>query len=113
LHADFWKDERGHHHLLANDWTPGLHAYSRDGVNWTVSNDKPYVFQVEFQDGTAKAMSVRERPQLLLSKAGQPRFLSTSVQPEDHTVNDHTYTLVMKVNDVVGGVEEEADEATW
>ena len=85
--------------MLANDWTPGQHSFSRDGVNWTVAEDKPYTFAVPFTDGTNTTMRVRERPQLLLTRSGQPRYLSTSVQPGDHTVDDSTYTLVQAVVD--------------
>ena len=35
--------------------------------SWTVATDKPYTFEVEFKDGTNRTLSVRERPQLLLS----------------------------------------------
>jgi hypothetical protein len=70
----------------------GSHAYSRDGHRWTVSNTNPYTSLVNFSNGTSFDMRRRERPQLLLSGRGQPRYFSTGV--EDY--GDHTWTLVMK-----------------
>jgi hypothetical protein len=74
----------------------GSHAFSRDATNWTRSNDAPYTSTVYFSDGSKKAMHRRERPELLLSPTGQPRYFTTGVED----VSDHTYTLTMKVNAV-------------
>ena len=71
----------------------GRHAFSRDSVSWTSSSTPPYSGLVEFADGSSKVMSRRERPQLVLSETGQPRYFSSGVQDEA----DHTYTLVMEV----------------
>lgn len=100
-----WRDERGYWHMLMH--APlhskpqpnqgkliGAHAFSRDALNWTVSATPPYTSLVNFSNGTSFDMRRRERPQLLLSESGQPRYFSSGV--EDFA--DHTWTLVMKVN---------------
>jgi len=92
-----WQDERSHWHMLMHNMGGGgvgSHAYSRDAVNWVRSSTAPYTSTVTFTDGTSTNMHRRERPQLLLSSTGQPRYFSTGV--EDYA--DHVYTLVMKVN---------------
>ena len=71
----------------------GSHAYSRDGQNWMVSKTNPYTSLVTFSNGSSFDMRRRERPQLLLSDRGQPRYFSTGVED----FGDHTWTLVMKV----------------
>jgi hypothetical protein len=96
-------DERGHFHMLmhsptgtkpppGNGKSVGAHAYSRDALNWTVSKTNPYTTLVNYSNGTSFDMRRRERPQLLLSDRGQPRFFLSGV--EDYS--DHTWTLVMK-----------------
>ena len=44
---------------------------------------------------------------LLYGRAGRLTAKNGGFRPGQ--VNDHTYTLVMKVNDAAGGVEEEAE----
>lgn len=101
-----WQDERGHYHMLMHGGPApgkkyprtagqlvGAHAYSRDAVTWTTSATAPYTTLVNFTDGTSQDMHRRERPQLVLSDTGQPRFFSTGVED----VGDHTFTLVIKV----------------
>lgn len=94
-----WQDERGHWHILLHGSPQGGdgvggHAFSRS-VNgpWTLSMVAPYTQTVMFADSTTKNMRRRERPQLLLSPAGQPRYFSSGVED----VGQHTYTLVMRV----------------
>ncbi len=100
-----YRDERGHWHMLMH--APlhskpqphqgkliGAHAFSRDALNWKVSATPPYTSLVTFSNGSSFDMRRRERPQLLLSESGQPRYFSSGV--EDFA--DHTWTLVMKVN---------------
>jgi hypothetical protein len=72
----------------------GAHAFSRDALVWAVSKTNPYTTLVNFSNGSSFDMRRRERPQLLLSERGQPRFFSTGVED----FGDHTWTLVMKVN---------------
>ena len=71
----------------------GTHAFSRDAVTWAVADVEPYTLEVKFTDGSAKNMTKRERPQLLLSDNGEPLYFSSGVQDHD----DHTYTLVVKL----------------
>ena len=94
-----WQDERGYWHLLMHNMNErgviARHAFSRDGVtNWTSSKTPPYSSLVTFSDGSNKQMTRRERPQLLLTERGQPRYFSSGVQD----IADHTYTLVIAVN---------------
>ena len=102
-----WQDERGWYHMLMHGGPApgkkyprtagqlvGAHAFSRDAVSWTKSATAPYTTLVDFTDGSSKDMHRRERPQLLLSDTGQPRYFSSGVED----VGDHTYTLVIKVN---------------
>ena len=95
-----WQDERGHwhmlmHHLFNHVGDPvGAHAFSRDAITWTKSDVLPYTTFVPFSDGSSVNLTRRERPELVLSAKGQPRYLSSGAQ-EVH--GDHTYTLVMRV----------------
>jgi len=108
-----WQDERGHWHLLMHHLggyngvhePVGAHAYSRDAVHWTKSVVLPYTTFVPFVDGTAINMTRRERPELVLSGRGQPRYFSSGVQ-EVH--GDHSYTLVMRVAGQAAGEEHHA-----
>eukprot|EP01050_Picozoa_sp_SAG11_P016575 SAG11_NODE_2279_length_3579_cov_6.588506_2_plen_96_part_00 len=69
------------------------HAFSRDSITWVRSGTAPATGLVTYTDGSRKYMKRRERPQLLLSSTGQPRYYSSGVED----VADHSYTLVMKV----------------
>ena len=53
---------------------------------------------MNFSNGSSFDMRRRERPQLLLSDSGQPRLFSTGVEDFE----EHTYTLVMRVNSQKG-----------
>ena len=92
------KRKANHWHLLMHNMggsAVARHAFSRNGVsNWTSSAIPPYSRLVTFSDGSTKKMTRRERPQLVLSNRGQPRYFSSGVQD----VADHTYTLVIAVN---------------
>jgi len=102
-----WQDERGHWHMLMhgsparqNRGGAGGHSFSRsiDGP-WTLSTVGPYTKTVVFTDGTNIKMQRRERPQLILSESGQPRYFSSGVaDPTRKTSGVSTYTLVMRVN---------------
>ena len=72
----------------------GSHAWSRDAKNWTRSADQPYTSTILFSDGSTKTMHRRERPELLLSAKGQPRYFTSGVED----FKDHVYTLVLEVN---------------
>jgi hypothetical protein len=82
-------------HNMGEHGVVARHAFSRDGVaNWTSSKLPPYSTLVAFSDGSTKQMTRRERPQLVLSERGQPRYFSSGVQD----IADHTYTLVIAIN---------------
>lgn len=91
-----WQDERGHWHMLMHNMGGGVgsHAYSLDSKKWIRSDVEPYTNKVTFQDGSYTNMLRRERPQLLLDDDGRPLYFSTGVVDYE----DHSYTLVMKVN---------------
>ena len=66
----------------------GTHAFSRDGLRWTLLTTPPYTSLVNLSNGTSFDVRRRERPQLLLSDLGQPRYFSSGV--EDFA--DNTWT---------------------
>jgi len=99
-----WQDERGHWHMLVHTkgkdspqgFEDAAHLFSRDKSGpWTLSTVAPYTQKVQFADGTSKLLWTRQRPQLLLSPVGQPRFFSSAVQVDGKP--DRTYTLVVRV----------------
>ena len=81
------------------------HAFSRDAVTWTRSTTAPVTGLVTYTDGSKIYMKRRERPQLVLSQKGQPRYYSSGVED----VADHSFTLVMKVNSEPKGKIHRAD----
>ena len=78
----------------------GCHAYSRDGVSWTLSPTPAYGFAVAFDDGTNTTFTRRERPHLLLDPTtGAATHLINGVQPPRSLQpgggrGDASYTLV-------------------
>jgi len=91
-----WRDERQHWHMLMHNLgAAGVssHAYSRDGQTWTRATEEPYTKLVEFADGSRREMNSRERPELMLSAEGTPRYFVSGVTVDD----DYTYTLVVKL----------------
>ena len=93
-----WQDERRHWHMLMHNMQGplgvGSHAFSRDGVSWSRSATAPYTHAVTYEDGSVVKMGRRERPQLLLSDEGQPRYFSSGVELPN---GQEVYTLVMAV----------------
>ena len=78
----------------------GCHAFSADGVSWTLSSTPAYSLNVAFDDGTNTTFSRRERPQVLLDARGAPTHLVTAVQlPAAEQPRggrgDASYTLVV------------------
>jgi hypothetical protein len=97
-----WRDANDHWHVLRHDMSPdlpaGRHAFSRDGVAWSISTDLAYDGNVTFEDGSRVAFSKRERPHLLLDpRTRAPRALSTGVMQFSEHVDDHSWTLVQAV----------------
>jgi hypothetical protein len=91
-----WQDERGHFHMIMHNMggPVGSHAFSRDGVRWDRSATAPYTHTVTYEDSSVVKMGRRERPQLLLSGTGQPRYFSSGVELPG---GQEVYTLVMAV----------------
>lgn len=86
-----WRDHRGNFHCIFHKFTDehpscGGHAFSRDGFNWTLTNDWAYNTTVFLSDGSSVNFNRRERPHLLFEKAaddalgdGTPVMLFTSL----------------------------------
>lgn len=102
-----WHDGRRGWHLIAHglcDWRVpghngtdlyGLHAYSRDAVNWTVARDPatgfptlPWSKTVAWTNGSETYISRMERPQVVLDPETrtQPLYLATAVCPGGFSV---------------------------
>eukprot|EP01046_Picozoa_sp_COSAG06_P035349 COSAG06_NODE_3791_length_4900_cov_78.444074_5_plen_130_part_00 len=80
-------------HLLMHKYTPGsaapgwpgLHAFSRDGVEWQVSpqvdGKGAYSFLVPWEEGGSTLFARRERPELTVDPdTGTPLWLNTGCQ---------------------------------
>ena len=97
-----WQDARDHWHALFHDMAPdlpaGRHAFSADGLAWTLTAELAYTGAVEFEDGSSVAFTKRERPHLLLDPASRaPLALFTGVMQHPEHVDDHTFTLAQAV----------------
>ena len=89
-----WFDRHGHWHILFHVYSLAPfrqhherysgHAFSMDGLVWTFSDVEPYGGTVRFADGSVKAFSTRERPQLHFMDASRsvPTGLVTAVSPQ-------------------------------
>eukprot|EP01084_Bolivina_argentea_P091470 164667_1 len=92
-----WRDEQdGTFHLLMHGCTPinytgivdnmdptsaGRHAYSLDGLNWTLSPHYTYNTTICYDDGDCIEYGRRERPHLIFDiNTNQPIYLTTSIQ---------------------------------
>jgi hypothetical protein len=79
----------------------GCHAYSRDGLAWTLSSTPAYNYTVSFTDGSSTTFSRRERPQLVFDPAtGAPTHLINGVQlPKSEQPkggqDDATYSIIV------------------
>jgi hypothetical protein len=90
-----WRDVSGHFHALFHAWAPvdvGAHAFSRDGLHWTLSPTRAYGTIVQTASGGAVQYSRRERPHLVLDASRRPTHLLSAVggAPADTT---ETWTL--------------------
>lgn len=62
----------------------GGHAYSKDGLTWTLSTTIPFTTNVTWSDGKSETLNRRERPQLVMATDGvTPIALVTGVQKSD------------------------------
>lgn len=81
----FWQTSRGFHILLHGMCPTGVfnskYAYSFDGIRWTVSPIDPYVYTVQYEDGSEEVFLRCERPQLLFNNESQAIYLFTGVKP--------------------------------
>ena len=79
----------------------GCHAFSKDGLSWTLSSTSAYSFNVIFDNGKNTTFSRRERPQLVFDpKSGVPTHLINGVQlPQSEQPkggqNDYTYSIIV------------------
>lgn len=107
-----WHDPRGNFHALFHAFGDGCspsckndvggHAFSRDGASWTYASKEfgfaqngAYDLNVTLRNGSVVELFRRERPHLLLDKAGNPEYLTNGVQacPYDNQNGaDWTYT---------------------
>lgn len=97
-----WRDANNHWHALLHDMSPdlpaGRHAFSRDGLSWSITADLAYDGNITFADGSRVAFSKRERPHLLLDpKTRAPLALSTGVMQHPEHLDDHSWTCVQAV----------------
>jgi hypothetical protein len=72
---------------MSPDLPAGRHAFSRDGVEWVLTEQIAYNGTVAFADGSTTTFSKRERPHLLLDEAGNPSVLFTGVMQVRSAVN--------------------------
>ena len=102
-----YRGKRGSYHMLAHSlclaWPHctdvGGHASSADGIEWHYSSGAAFNTTVEFEDGTSRTFSRRERPELLHDpESGSPTHLITGVtEPGGAGRSDRSWTLVQPV----------------
>uniref|UniRef100_A0A7S2WTF9 EGF-like domain-containing protein n=1 Tax=Mucochytrium quahogii TaxID=96639 RepID=A0A7S2WTF9_9STRA len=87
-----WMSKRGTFHMLfhvedsrAYSSAPGLHAFSKDGLSWKVSNatQGAYSTTIHFRDGTQKRYYRRERPELVFNAHGDPVHFFSAAQDNE------------------------------
>ncbi|MFP5114655.1 glycoside hydrolase family protein [Bacillaceae bacterium C204] len=99
-----WKTKDGYE-LIAKDMEGnicheehgGIHAFSKDGVDWTVfENPKAYSRKVLWDDGSVQTMGSFERP-FLLFQDGQPThlFAATADGPGGFEKATETWNMVI------------------
>ena len=94
-----WQDARGHWHALSHVYTAARacgnssassitpecnyisgHLFSRNSINWTVSDVEPYSFNISYSDGSSAIVATRERPKLLFDlTTKEPTHIYTAV----------------------------------
>ncbi len=97
-----WQDAANVFHALFHDMSPdlpaGRHAFSADGIAWTLTSELAYTGTVQWEDGTNVTYAKRERPHLLLDPASRaPLALFTGVMQHSEHVDDYTFTLAQLV----------------
>jgi hypothetical protein len=96
-----WVDARGHAHLLFHDFTSfvGGHAYARSWAGpWQYTGAPAYNLSVTWANGTAGALSRRERPQLHRDPStGAPLALYTGVVLKADAASMASFTMAAAV----------------
>lgn len=94
-----WVDPKGNYHALVHKGPGGMasHLFSRDGLQWGVSASAPYDTEVALTDGSVRKYGKRARPQLVVSREGRPRYLSTGTDVGESPHTDHICTVVQPV----------------
>lgn len=82
---------------VSPDLPAGRHAFSRDGITWSLTADLAYNGTVIFEDGSNVTFSKRERPHLLLDGKRAPIALFTGVMQFSEHVDDHSWTLAQGI----------------
>ena len=102
-----WRDPRGRLHALFHDMQPtttrhvGGHAFSVNGLHWNYSSVGAYNSTVALVSGGSFTYKRRERPHLLLDKAGNPAYLTNGVVPG--VAADWSFTGVYAIRGGGGG----------
>ena len=78
-----WQNSAGHFHMLIHGmcFAPfnAIHAFSRDGVAWSLANVPPYSYAVNYTDSVSALYWRVERPQLAFGADGAPTTLFNGV----------------------------------
>ena len=78
-HAMFHNMVGGWHKPRYNNTLVGAHAYSVDGGQSWVATGIAFDLTARFTDGSTREFLRRERPHVVLDKAGNPAFLASGV----------------------------------
>jgi hypothetical protein len=99
-----WQTLRGFHllvHGMCYAIFNAIHAYSADGVTWTISPTPPYSYAVNFSDAPSEVYWRVERPQLVFDiMTGKPLALFNGVCPDGIACLENpgkTFTLARKI----------------
>ena len=100
--AFLYANQRGIHCLFhgfpwANTSLAGRHAFSRNGIDWTLSETPAYSSTVRFANGSSVTYVRRERPHLVFDARGDPIALVNGVCEKGDDVDDFTFTLVQPI----------------
>ena len=95
-----WVDEAGHFHALFHIWAHaevGAHAFSRDGLRWTLAETRAYSTVIETAGGGNVTYGRRERPHLVLDEQRKPTHLLSAVQYGPGMPADFSFTHVQPI----------------
>ncbi len=78
----------------------GIHAFSRDGVDWEVQNPKKaYSRIVAWQDGTSSRCAKLERPQLLFANGQPTHWFAATMGADAQGKPVDSWTMVIPLGD--------------